>query len=421
MYGLVGKKLKHSFSKEIHRMLGNEDYHLFEITSIEDFLKTHEFKGLNVTIPYKTDIIPYLDELDDIAKETYSANTIINDNGRLIGYNTDYDGLRSLLVFNRIKVKNKNILVLGNGSVSKTVVKLMNDLQAKSVVRLCRSIKSNTDHTFNEFPNYTHFDVIINTTPVGMYPNNDDELLIRLDQFTQLSAVIDLVYNPLRTRLLLEAERLNIKAVNGLYMLIMQAAKAHELFFHKEIPLNLINKLYKKTYQKHLNIVFIGLPLSGKSKFMRLFSEKMHKKGLDIDSMIEKSEKISIPEIFDKYGESRFRSLESKSVKEIYKLQNLIISTGGGLIENSENMEMLKQNGLVIFLNKDPEIIAKKKVYGRPLLKNSNDILTLAQRRLPLYIKYADIIIDINKDTETHYNEMKEKINEYIGRKWSKS
>lgn len=421
MYGLVGKKLKHSFSKEIHHLLGNDEYQLYEMSSLDEFIQKRDFKGLNITIPFKTEIIPYLDELDDIARDTYSANTIIQRDGRLIGYNTDYDGLKSLLKYNRIRIKNQNILILGNGSVSKTVVKLMSDMQAKSVVRLCRSIKSNLDHLFTESSNYTHYDIIINTTPVGMYPNNDDDLLIRLDEFTQVSAVIDLIYNPLRTRLLIEAEKHGIKAVNGLYMLIMQAIRAHELFFDKEIPMNIANKLYRKVYQKHLNMVFIGLPLSGKSKYTKIFADKLHMKGLDIDSLIEKEAKMSIPDIFETEGESRFRALESHVVHDLYRLQHLIISTGGGLVENEDNMDALKQNGVIIFLNKDPKVIAKKKIYGRPLLKTGSDILVLAERRVPLYNNHADIVIDIDKDTATHVREIKEKVNEYIGRKWSKS
>lgn len=416
MYGLVGKKLKHSFSKEIHHDLGNGDYQLYETNSIADFIKNNDFDGINITIPYKTDIIPYLDELDPISKETYSVNTVIKQNGKLVGYNTDYHGLQSLLSYFKIRVKNKNILVLGNGSVSKTVIKLMTDLNAKSVVRLCRTIKSNHDVLFNRYENYLHYDIIINTTPVGMYPNNSDSLDLDIARFEKLTAVIDMIYNPLRTKILVEAEKRNIKAVNGLYMLIMQAVEAHELFFDKEIPLNMVNHLYKKIYRKHLNIVFIGLPLSGKSKYTKLLSQVIYKKGLDIDQLIEKEAKQSIPEIFNEHGEKYFRDLETKIVHDLYKLQNLVISTGGGLVENSNNMDLLKQNGVIVFLNKDPNLIAKKTIHGRPLLKDANDIIAIAEKRLPMYYEHADIVIDINKDTNTHLNEMKEKINEYIGR-----
>jgi len=418
MYGLVGKNLKHSFSKEVHHLLGNQEYELFSSKSIEIFMQEHRcsIQGLNVTIPYKTNIIPYLDGLDLIAKETYSVNTVVNQNGKLIGYNTDYYGLKRMFGFNHINVKNKQILILGNGSVSKTVMKLMTDLNAKNVVRLCRTVRSGNDYPFSEYTKFIHYDIIINTTPVGMYPHNDDPMLIPLQEFSNLEYVIDLIYNPLRTKLMIEAELLGIKAISGLYMLIMQAVKAYELFFDKKIPLNVANKLYYKIYKKHLNIIFIGLPLSGKSKYSRLMSEISHKKGLDTDAIIEKEQNITIPKIFEKYGESYFRKLETKVVKDLYKLQNLIISTGGGLIENESSMNLLKQNGIIFFLFKNPEIIAKKKIHGRPLLKKSKDIIKLAKRRLPLYRKHSDYVINVTFDAQKHINEMKEYLNEYISR-----
>jgi len=419
MYGLVGKKLKHSFSKEIHNYLGNEDYQLYETNSIEDFIKNNNFNGINVTIPFKTDIIPYLDDLDMVAKETYSVNAVINRDGKLIGYNTDYSGMKAMLEYFHVDIKNRNVIILGNGSVSKTVIKLLNDLQAKSIIRLCRNVRANWDHPFTDYINYLNYDIIINTTPVGMYPDNDGDPLIDISAFNNLSTVIDLVYNPLRTKLLIEAKKHKIRAIDGLYMLIMQAVKAHELFFDKAIPLNIANKIYRRTYKKHMNVVYIGLPLSGKSKYTRLMSETIHKKGIDIDQIIEKEAKMTIPEIFEKHGETYFRQLESKVVKDLYKLQNLVISTGGGLVENQANIDLLKQNGLIIFLNKDPKVIAEKKIYGRPLLKQGKDILSLAERRIPMYLANADITIDINTDADTHLNEMKEKIDEYISGQWT--
>lgn len=417
MYGLVGKELKHSFSKEIHRELGNSDYQLFSTNSLSDFIQNNpNLSGFNVTIPYKTDIISYLDGLDPIARETFSVNTVVNENGKKIGYNTDYYGLQETLRYYNVDVKNKKILILGNGSVSKTVGKLMDDLTAQNVVRLCRSVRSGNDFLFSDFHMFLHYDIIINTTPIGMYPHNDDILLIDIGKFHHLECVIDLVYNPLRTKIMIEAEKQGIKAINGLYMLVMQAIKAYELFFHKKIPLNVSNKLYRKIYKKHLNIVFVGLPLSGKSKYTKLLSIAIRKKGLDTDDIIEKENKKSIPDIFEQNGEQYFRKLEEKVVLDLFKLQNLIISTGGGLIENQDNVDRLKQNGLIIFLNKDPNKIAQKKIYGRPLLKNASDILKLAERRIPIYQENSDYIINIEKNTEEHLQEIKEYINEYISR-----
>ncbi len=416
MYGLVGKHLKHSFSKTIHHNLGNLEYELYETTDIKMFLLEHDIDGINVTIPYKTEIIPYLDELDDIAKETNSVNTIVKQNGRLIGYNTDYYGLKEAFSFHSINIENKKVLLLGNGSVSKTVKKVLNDLKVNTIITLCRTIKNTHDVLFEQYNDYLNFDIIINTTPVGMYPNNDDSVLIEVSKFNNLEFVVDLVYNPLRTKLLIEAQRLNIKTMNGLYMLVMQAKKAHELFFNVVLPLNVINNLYRKIYSSYLNYVFVGLPLSGKTKYANMIGGLLTKTVYDIDKYIENKYQTTIPEIFESSGEQQFRTYESETVNELYKLHNTTISTGGGLIENEKNMDLLKQNGIIIFLNKNPEVIAKKNIYGRPLLKDPKDILVLAKKRTPLYLRHSDIIIDINLTTEAHINEIKEKIDEYISR-----
>ena len=414
MYGLVGKHLKHSFSAKIHNLFGNDKYDIYETNSIEDFIRTNDLKGFNVTIPYKTEIIEYLDGLDEIAKATNSVNTVIKIEGRLIGYNTDYYGLKETFSYYGIDVNNKSVLILGNGSVSNTVEKLLYDSSVKEVIKLCRTIKDDNEDLFANYSKYTSFDMIINTTPVGMYPNNNDDLLIDLKSFKKIDYLVDLIYNPIRTKLYLEAEKLGIKAINGLYMLVMQAKKANELFFNKEIPLNIANKVYRKIFHQQLNYVFIGLPLSGKTKYAKMFGDISIKTTKDTDNLIEEKYQMTIPEIFQNYGEKTFREYETSVVEDIYKMNALVISTGGGLIETPINMELLKQNGIIIFLNKEPNIISKKKIYGRPLLKEANDILILAKRRNPIYMSYADIIVNLTKDTATHINEIKEKVDEYI-------
>lgn len=414
MFGLIGKRLGHSFSPEIHHLFGNEEYQLFETDDLASFLSQNHVLGANVTIPYKTDIIPFLDDLDLIALATMSVNTIVRKNNKLIGYNTDYDGLKSTLSYYQIDITNKNVLILGNGSVSKTVVKLMQDLNAKQWMRLGRKIKSSYDRLFSDNISNLPFDIIINTTPVGMYPNNQQASLIDFSKFKTIECYIDLIYNPLRPVMLIEAQKHGIFSINGLYMLVMQAKRAHELFFDKNIPLNYANKIYKKILHHHSNLVFVGLPLSGKSKYARIFGELFDRSAYDIDEMIEKDQKKKVSEIFEDEGEPSFRQMESNMVKTLYQKQGIIISTGGGLIENSESMSLLKQNGIIIFLNKNPMQIAKKKIYGRPLLNDPTKIISLAKRRLPLYQKHADIVIDIKYDTETHINEIKEKIDEYF-------
>jgi len=415
IYGLVGKKLSHSFSKEIHELFGNKNYTLKELDKIEDILSITTLKGFNVTIPYKNQIIDYLAEMDDISKATRSVNTVIRKGNKLYGYNTDYYGFIETLNFNRLKLKGKTVLILGNGSVSNTVMYALNKLEAKSIKRIGRNLKSNDDDYFSNYVNYLDAEIIINTTPVGMYPNNEDELLIPLLDFKKLEVVIDLIYNPLRTKLLLEAESNNIKTINGLYMLVMQAKRAHELFFNCEIPLNLANKIYKKILRKLYNIVFIGLPLSGKSKYKKILETKLNKTAYDTDEEIEKAIKMSIFDYFSIHNEDDFRTIETDVIRRIFKENNLIISTGGGAVKTPINMNLLKQNGVIIFLDKDPDKIAKKVITGRPLIKKSTDIYKIAEERIPLYKKYCDIRIALNYDTVYHINEIKEKIDEYFG------
>ena len=415
MYGLIGKNLSHSFSKEIHNSFGNKEYSLLNTDSLKDFFENTELNGFNVTIPYKTEIIKYLDELDEIASQSNSVNTVIKSENKFIGYNTDYYGFIELIKYNRVDLEGKKILILGNGSVSNTIVLALKTMKVRSIIRLGRTIKSNLDDYYSNAIKYSDYQILINTTPVGMYPNNDDDLLIDLDKFNDLNFVIDLIYNPLRTKLLVESEKRKIKSINGLYMLVMQAKKAHELFFNVDLPLNLANKIYKRIYKSFLNIVFIGLPLSGKSKYAKLFEEVLNKKLYDTDDEIEKIINTTIFDYFQTHSENEFRIIETSVIENIYKNNNLIISTGGGSIKEAKNIDYLKQNGVIIFLNRDPEVISKKVIKGRPLIKKSDDIIVLAKERTPLYKSACDISIAINKDTVYHINEIKEKIDEYIG------
>lgn len=421
MFGLIGKSLSHSFSKPIHNAFGNKNYDLYNLENLDDFKTIENLQGFNVTIPYKKEIINFLDELDDISKKTMSVNTVVRKDNKYYGYNTDFYGFIELVKYYKLDFKNKNVIILGNGSVSDTIVYALNELNAKNIIRLCRTPKMVYDDYLINHTKYSDYDFIINTTPVGMYPHNDDEVLLSIELFKNLSAVVDLIYNPLRTNLLLSAEKNNVLAINGFYMLVMQAKKAHELFFDCEIPLNISNKVYKKQLKNLINLVFIGLPLSGKSKYAKLFASKFNKKLYDTDEEIENQINMTILEYFENHNEESFRSLESRIIKDIYQQHNCIISTGGGAIKKEENVTHLKQNGVLIFLNKDPYSIAKKNIVGRPLIKNSDDVIALAEERLPLYEKASDISIAINKDTVYHINEIKEKVDEYLNHKRSKS
>ncbi|MDY0318194.1 MAG: shikimate kinase [Candidatus Izemoplasmatales bacterium] len=416
MFGLLGKNLSHSFSKDIHNAFGNKNYELYNIDNLETFLKSNHLSGFNVTIPYKSEIVKYIDILDPVAEATNSVNTVVVKGKKLFGYNTDYYGFIETLKYNNINVENKDVIILGNGSVSNTVVLALETLKVRKVVRLCRNKKTTIDDYFDNYKEYMNYQIIINTTPVGMYPNNDDKLLFELNSFKSLEVAVDLIYNPLRTKFLIEAEKNNIKAINGLYMLVMQAKKAHELFFNSDIPLNVSNKVYKKLLKKMYNIVFVGLPLSGKSKYSKLLESLLNKKLYDTDIEVENVINMSIFDYFQIYSEAEFRMFESEIVRLVYKKHNHIVSTGGGTVKVWENIERLKQNGIIIYLNKDPLKIAEKKIRGRPLIKKNEDILLLAEERIPLYKKACDILIDINYDTVYHINEIKEKIDAYLNR-----
>ncbi len=414
MYGLLGKSLSHSLSPLIHESFGNKEYRLFETSDLDGFLKAKNFNGINVTIPFKEKIIPYLDHLDEVAKRTASVNTIICKDGVLTGYNTDYSGLNLMLEHYGILIENKHILIVGNGGVSKTVKTLFTDLRAKSVVKICRNVRESDEIPFDEIDKITDCDIIVNTTPVGMSPNNQDEYLFSLARFPGLALVIDLIYNPLNTNLLLEAKSLHIRAINGLFMVVAQAAYAHDLFFGQKLSKEKIEQTYSALNKKLTNLVLIGLPSSGKSMYAKKLYDIFQKEIIDTDLEIVKNQNTEIPEIFEKYGESYFRKLEYAMVESIFKKNNCVISTGGGMVLDDKLMHLLKQNGLVIFLDKKPEAIAKHRIDNRPLIKKRSDIFQLDQKRRHLYEKHADIILKIKRESNYHFKEIEVKINEYF-------
>ncbi|MBU0997534.1 MAG: shikimate dehydrogenase [Firmicutes bacterium] len=416
MYGLLGKKLKHSFSKEVHEMLGNNQYQLIETNDLESFFSNHDIQGINVTIPYKEKVIPFLDKLDELAMKIGAVNTIVKRDEKLIGYNTDYIGLKEMITHYNIPIASKKVLIVGNGGAAKTCKVLFEDLNATQIKKICRQPRLDDEIPFKSIDSVLDYDIIVNTTPIGMYPNNDDACPISIDDFTHCIAVIDLIYNPANTKLLLSAKDSGISTYNGLYMLVMQAISAHELFHNVSVSEEYRIKIYSEIKRSTSNLVLVGMPLSGKSKYAILLSSKYAKELIDTDESIEDMTQKKISDIFEEQGESSFRKMESDLVESTYKSLNMAISTGGGMIENHPLMMKLKQNGVVIFLNKDPMKIASLTIRNRPLIKSSSDVLNLAKRRIPLYEKYADIIVNIDKDTSFHINEIEEKLNEYFSR-----
>ena len=393
MYGLLGKKLGHSYSKVIHEQMLVDKYELISLDEkdLDIFLKEKQFDFVNVTIPYKQTVIPYLNEIDDSAKKIGAVNLIVNKCGKLTGYNTDYYGFLKLVKKSKIDVLNKNCLILGTGGTSKTAHAVLDYLQAKSITHVSRksgdSVITYQSLTDEERAKYQ---VIINTTPVGMYPNID-ETPITLDGFVNLEGVIDVIYNPVRTKLIQEAIQKNLLAVSGLEMLIYQAVQAEEIFFNQTISENLIDNIYYGILSEKLNIVLIGMPGVGKTTIGKMLQDELRRELIDIDTEIEKKVNMSIPEIFDNYSEEYFRMLEKEVIKEVALKNNAIISTGGGAILNYCNVENLKTNGILIHLNRNLDNIMINN--NRPLTKSKDELLKLAEKRMPLYDNAKDIKI----------------------------
>lgn len=394
-YGLIGEKLGHSFSKEIHEMIGYYKYEIHEVArcDIDKFMKEKDFVGINVTIPYKETVIPYLDEISPQALSIGAVNTIVNVNGKLYGHNTDYFGMLALIKKNNIDCKDKKVLILGTGGTSKTAYAVVKDLGAKTILKASINGEVNTI-TYEEAINvHNDVEVIINTTPVGMYPKNDG-CIIELSKFKKLTGLIDVVYNPLRTNLVLDANSLKIPSEGGLYMLVGQAVYACGLFLNKDIDLSIIDIIFNKLKSDKENIILIGMPSSGKTTIGKILSEKLNKKLIDTDDLIVNKIGMSIKDYMNNHTEKEFRDVETECVKEAAKMSNVVIATGGGAILRSENVKALKQNGKLYFLKRDLELLTPTD--SRPF---SSDVESLKKRyieRLPIYESVCDKCIDNN-------------------------
>lgn len=389
MYGLLGEHLPHSFSPEIHMNLGNEDYHLFEIApeNLEKFMTEHNFDGINVTIPYKKSVIPFLDVISPEAEKIGAVNTITVRDGKLYGDNTDYFGFVYMLEKSGISVEGKKAVVLGGGGASATIQTVLRDMNAKEIIVVDLGAENNYDNL------YLHFDgeIIVNATPVGMYPNNLKSL-VNLDDFKNLSGVLDVVYNPLKTKLILDAEERNIPSATGLSMLVAQAKKAHEIFFDTKLDTAVCEKIEKILHNQMCNIVLIGMAGCGKSTVGKALAERLGKELVDTDEMIVNTENKPIPEIFAEKGEDYFRWCENVAVNLAGKEKSQIIATGGGVVTREENYKALKQNGIIVFINRDADLLPTN---GRPL-SQMHGVKALYEKRMPLYRKFADIEIDGN-------------------------
>ena len=384
-YGLIGEKLGHSFSKVIHERLGY-DYELVEIApdKLDAFMKEKNFLGINVTIPYKEKIIPYLDEIDENAKEIGAVNTIVNRDGRLYGYNTDFYGMQMLFSHAGIDPSLKKVAILGSGGTAKTANAVLKSLGAGEIINISRSGKISYTDLYN---NHSDTEIIVNTTPVGMYPKIFDRV-VDINKFYGLSGVIDAVYNPLNTTIVNEARKKGIAAESGLYMLVGQAIRASELFLGIKYPSYMIDVIYEGIYTEKENIVLIGMPSSGKSTVGKILAEKLGSRFVDTDELITDRIKMPIAEFFALYGEEEFRRIESEVIRDLAGENGLVIATGGGAILKEENVFNLRYNGKILFIDRPPELLIPTD--SRPLSNSRATLENLYNKRYPIYCDACD-------------------------------
>ena len=396
--GLLGRTLGHSYSPQIHEKLSDYEYRLFEVEpeNLERFLKETGFSGLNVTIPYKKDVIPCLDELSPAAKKVGAVNTIVRRNdGTLIGHNTDCFGFQTMVRHSGLDVRNKKVLVLGTGGASSMAVAVLKDLGAK-VVTISRSGENNYDN----LTLHSDASVIVNATPVGMYPKVGISH-VDLNLFSKLEGVLDLIYNPARTQILLDAEKRGLKTENGLLMLVAQAWESARWFTGEEIPREKIASIYRSLRNQMENLILIGMPGCGKTTVGRLLSKKLNRTFVDADEeLVQRYGPIS--EIFKTEGEEGFRKKETEILSGLCKQSSYVISTGGGCVTKEENYNLLHQNGRIFLINRDLSDLPSD---GRPLSRRDG-VQALYEKRKPLYEQFADFSVDNNRSPGDTVNEI---------------
>ncbi len=383
--GLLGAKLTHSYSPQIHALLGDYPYVLFEKSEdeVEDFVKNGPFTGINVTIPYKKTVLPYMTELSETARRTGSVNTIIRlKNGGLYGDNTDVYGFTEMVKKSGIDCKGKKTLVLGSGGASVSVIDALRTIGADPIVTVSRTGENN----YANLDRHKDAKVIVNTTPVGMYPDNGPSP-VDLEMFPECIGVLDLIYNPARTGLLLQAEKLGIPFMNGLYMLVAQAVRSSELFAGEKLGIGITEKVVRELDFSMKNIVLIGMPGSGKSLIAKKISGFTGRTLADTDEEIKKVTGRSPSDIIEEEGEEAFRKIETAVLADICKKSGLVISTGGGVVTRPENYPLMHQNSNIVLIDRPLEMLSSR---GRPLSK-SKGVKALYEERWRLYEEFADL------------------------------
>ena len=405
-YGLIGEHLGHSFSKQIQTRIAeienvkDYDYQLVELDKDEfkEFMEKKDFKGINVTIPYKKDVIPYLDEMDESAKAIGAVNTIINVDGKLKGFNTDFGGFLYMVKAHNVHMEGKKVLIIGNGGACAAVKAVCEHENANDIVIVSRSANRGAISYDEMYTSHLDADIIVNTSPVGMYPNIMNAP-VDVSWFHKLECVLDVVYNPILTRLCFEAQEADIKRVVGLEMLIAQAKYTFEIFENMSFDDSIIDEIKKEMLKDRCNIVLIGMPSAGKTTIGKMLEEKLGKEFFDLDDMIIAKAGKSIPEIFQESGEAGFRAIETEVAIEASKMNNKIIATGGGVVKHKVNMDFLHLNGITIFIDRDIDKLISSDP-NRPLSSSKQALQQMYKERYPLYQKYAAYIAVNNANIE---------------------
>ncbi len=396
---LIGRHLGHSFSKPIHNELADYSYELCEIEPEEvgGFVKSSDFDAFNVTIPYKKDVIPFLDEISDEARAIGAVNTVVRKkNGRIVGYNTDYFGFSYMIDSASLDAHGKKALIIGRGGAAITVCAVLRDRGVSELVML-----GSKDNTPENIEKHKDAEIIVNASPVGMFPNNG-ETPIDISRFDRCEYVFDLIYNPARTRLMIDAEERGIKTVCGLSMLVAQAAKAFEYFTGDKAEEGAIERITSDISKNSKNLILIGMPGCGKSTLGRMAAKALEKDFYDADDEFTKMHGITPAECIKAFGEDSFRELEHKVICELGKKSGAVIATGGGAVTRKENYAPLHQNGEIIFIERDIDKLARE---GRPL-SQSNDLSKMYAARLPLYLDFADASVKGEEIVENSANKI---------------
>lgn len=393
--GLIGEHLGHSYSQRIHETLGGYPYELIEVApqDLDAWMKNKDFAALNVTIPYKKAVIPYLEELDERARRIGAVNTIVNDHGRLIGKNTDYYGCRFMLEQAGIEIQGRKVILLGNGGAAQAVQAVLEDLGAAAIVKVKRNPSPETLTYEEAYRDHSGAQVIVNTSPVGMFPAQEG-IPVELDRFPQLESVADVIYNPHRTRLIVEAQKRGCRTATGLSMLTAQAAEAIEAFIGKPVAPESILRMTAELAREKMNLVLIGMPGCGKSTIARKLAEISGRPAVDIDQRIVERIGMPIRDFFAQQGEARFRQIEAEILAEVTLQTGQIIATGGGIVKDWENVRWLRQSGKVYFLDRSLDQLETDP--SRPLSSSREALRQLYDQRIDLYRAACDQLIENN-------------------------